>query len=147
MEDDPANDMRDLFFDDLDGIFDDEDGGGPSTDDRALNFDDTSALAALNPLSEGTNSTIDPTTETTSCLGASALTSGTGGTTDSSASNGVPGEAPSLRRSTSEPAASSNRRRRSDRREIEGCVPSVPPPTWQNEAADRPHRQAMIIEV
>lgn len=47
-----------------------------------------------------------------------------------------------LKRANSEPT----RRRRSGR-EIEGGGRGLPPPSWHSEAADRPHRQAMIVEV
>jgi len=43
--------------------------------------------------------------------------------------------------------SSSSRKKLVDRRDIEGLRRSVAPPSWQNEAADRPHRQAMMMEV
>lgn len=51
--------------------------------------------------------------------------------------------------SSSRPASSKPEpvRRRRIGREIEQGGRGVPPPTWHSEAADRPHRQAMIAEM
>lgn len=54
---------------------------------------------------------------------------------------GAPPEDKKVESSSFEPV----RRRRS--REIEQGARGLPPPSWHSEAADRPHRQAMIAEM
>jgi hypothetical protein len=57
----------------------------------------------------------------------------------------------SRRRSVSEPAAADNNKAQKTMRKsgkhLEAKVCPLPPPSWHSEAADRQHRQAMILEM
>lgn len=107
-----GNDMQDdLFFGDLDGIFDDD-----GASDEFLSFDGADDYDASSEAGESIAS----------------------GPLENTASTSVS----TLKRATSEPS----RKRRSGR-EIEGRFRGLPPPRWHSDAADRPHRQAMVLEV
>jgi len=130
--DEDHEDLQDLFLEDWDGIFD-EDGNGEGHD---AGPDDEQLMGSLTPFEDS-----DPN-DTTGGDGRDRSGSD-GGAEDGKDDKGDVGG--TGKKAKSKDAA--KKRRSSKAIENAARTAHMRPPSWHSEAADRPHRQAMILEV